>query len=47
MSNDEVSSESENTNPKNIGANVLNDGSSNSSSESGDIDPDKIVGWGL
>ncbi len=33
LSNDEGSTESENTNPKNIGDNVFNDGSSNSSSE--------------
>ena len=47
MSNDEGSSESENTNPKNIGDNVLNDGSSNYSSESGGFDPDKVVGGGF
>ena len=44
MSNDEGSSESENTNTKNIGDNVLNDGISNGSNESLGIDPDKVVG---
>ena len=47
LSNDEGSNESENTNPKNIGGNVLNDGSSNGSSESGSFDPDKVVGGGF
>jgi hypothetical protein len=47
LSNDEGSSESENTNPKNLGDNVLNDGSSDGSSESGGFDPDKVVGGGF
>jgi hypothetical protein len=47
LSNDEGSSESKNTNPKYIGDHVLNDGSSNGSSESGSFDPDKVVGGGF
>ena len=47
MSNDEGSSESVNTNLKNIGDNVLNDGSSHGSSESGGLDSDKVVGGGF
>ncbi len=47
MNNEEESGESEDTNPKNMGDNVLNDGSSSGSSESGSFDPDKVVGGGF
>ena len=47
LNNEEESSESENTNPKNMGDNVLNDGSASDSSESGGFDPDKVVGGGF
>lgn len=47
LNNEEESNESENTNPKNMGDNVFNDGSSNGSTESGNLDPDKVVGGGF